>query len=59
MCHYFANVQSIFPLQVGWDQWGSVNKDQRIAIMDIPHLRNKFKQKHISENSCKYETLKK
>ena len=41
-----------------WDPWGSVNKDQRIAIMNIPHLGNKFKQKHTSENLCKYETLK-
>ena len=41
-----------------WDPWGSVTKDQRIAIINISHLRNKFKQMHTSENLCKYETLR-
>ena len=41
-----------------WDPWGSVTKDQQLAIMDISHLRNMFKKKHTSENLCKYETLR-
>ena len=41
-----------------WDPWGSVTKDQQIAITDIPHMRNKFKQNRTSENWYKYKTLR-
>ena len=41
-----------------WDPWSSVTKDQRTAIMDIPHMRNKFKQNHTNENWYKYKTLR-
>ena len=40
-----------------WNSQGSVTKDQQRAIMDIPHMRNKFKQNHTSENWYKFKTL--
>ena len=40
-----------------WDPWDSVTKDQWIAILNIPHFRNKFKQKHTSENLFKYDDI--
>ena len=33
----------------------SVTKDQQVAIMDIAHLRNKFKQNYTSENWYRYK----
>ena len=41
-----------------WDPWGSVTKGKRIAVMDRPHLRNKFKRNYNSENWYKYKTLR-